>query len=219
VEGVFTHFADADNPTDPFYNTFQLEQFEKALALVREAGFKPTWIHGGGASGGVMKQNPKSINMIRLGLSLYGIPAFLEEDPDRERMKDLKPAMEVVSTLVKIRDLKPGDRVSYNGTFTATHAMKLGVIPFGYYEGLFRGLSNKGCVEVNGTICPIVGRVCMNYTMIDVTEAQAKEGDPVIVYSKNPENPNSLESLSKQADTIPYELLVRLAASIRREII
>ena len=105
--------------------------------------------------------------------------------------------------------------------------MTLAAVPFGDYEGLPRGLSNVGCMRIlrnadgfEPVVCPIVGRVCMNYTMIDVSAvAGVKIGDVVEVYSNDPAAPNSISAMAKLAGTIPYELMVRLAESVRREVV
>lgn len=217
VEGVFTHLADVENLKDPSYTLQQLKRFREALDLIHRAGFKPKWKHAGGASGGALTHELEDMNMMRLGLSLYGVSPLAFTDAQHARVKGLQPVMEVVSTLVGIRSLQTGDKVSYNGTFTAKKTMTVGNIPFGYYEGLPRSLSNKGSVEVQGVQCPIVGRICMNYTTIDLTGVNAEIGDPVTVYSKNPNDPNSFQAVAEQVGTIPYELMVRLAQSIRRE--
>ena len=212
--GVFTHLADADN-ADTSYTDSQCKKFQQALAMIHEAGFNPEWIHVGNSAGSLKTKMPE-LNMIRLGISLYGISPLDETDSDIKNMENLKPALTLESTLIATRSLKRGDKVSYGCTFEAPHDMKIGVIPFGYYEGMPRDLSNKGCVVIARKICPIVGRVCMNHTMIDLTKSTAKIGDTVIVYGGDRSKPNSFYQLAKKSGTISYELMVRLAASIRR---
>lgn len=209
VTGVFTHLADADNLVDDAYTHQQIDVFERAVALVREAGFSPRWIHAS-SSAGAFKVRSSFLNLIRLGIGLYGVSPLAE----------IRPALEVWSTVVGVRTLAAGESVGYGCTFTADRAMRVGVIPFGYYEGLPRALSNKGVLRVNGVSCPIVGRVCMNYTMIDVSNVvDPKIGDAVQVVSSDPSACNSMAALAKAADTIPYELLVRLAESVRRVVV
>lgn len=178
LEGIYTHLADADNP-DSFRKTEeQLAIFDSALNKIRTAGFNPRWIHVSNSAGGMRIKNP-NFNMIRLGLGLYGIPPF-------ETQKELKPAMELESTLVSIKEIKKGESVGYGETFIAERDMRLGVVPIGYYEALPRSLSNKGFLEIRGQLCPIVGRICMNMTMMDLSAVpEAKLFDPVTVYSRN----------------------------------
>lgn len=210
IEGVYTHFADADNPDSTAKTDEQVQRFEEAVTLIEVAGFKPKWIHCSNSAGALKVKNSK-FNMVRLGISLYGMPMF-------EDFKELKPAMELESTLVAINELKEGETVGYAGTFTAPRTMRIGVVPVGYYEALPRSLSNKGFVEVNGSMCPVVGRVCMNMCMVDLSPAEAKLYDPVIVYSRHTEQKNSVMEQSKAADMIPYELLVHISESVARRI-
>lgn len=223
IVGVLTHLADADNEYEDSYTFLQLARFEQAVQQVHEAGFDVAWIHAG-QSAGALKQRDflaaagghgDFVTAIRLGIGLYGIAP----------VEGLKPVMQVMSTVVGVRTLAPGDRVSYGGTFTADRAMTIAAVPFGYYEGLPRALSNVGCMRIvrddgSAAVCPIVGRVCMNYTMIDVSGVRnVKIGDSVEVYSNDPAAPNSIAALAKLANTIPYELMVRLAESVRREVV
>lgn len=210
IEGVYTHFADADNPDSTAKTTEQVKRFEEAVTLIEAAGFKPKWIHCSN-SAGALKVKDSRFNMVRLGISLYGMPMF-------EDFTELKSTMELESTLVAINELKEGETVGYAGTFTAPRTMRIGVVPVGYYEALPRSLSNKGFVEVNGTLCPIVGRVCMNMCMVDLSAAEAKLFDPVIVYSRHAEQKNSVMEQSKAADMIPYELLVHISESVARRV-
>lgn len=208
VVGVLSHLADADNPEDDSYTEEQLERFEKAVDQVKAAGFEPQWIHCG-QSAGAIKQGREWINMVRAGLALYGVFS----------MPGLKPVMELQSTVVGVRKLKSGEKVSYGCTFTADQDMTVAMVPVGYYEALPWSISNKGKLEVKGAMCPIVGRVCMNYTIVDVSALEGvKIGDSVVVYSRNSDQENSIANMAKFVETIPYELMTRVAGSIRREV-
>lgn len=214
IEGIYTHFADADN-VDNHKTEEQMARFQTAVELVREAGFAPKWIHSGN-SAGAPKINNNGCNLMRLGISLYGIPALEPTDPFY--IEGLQPTLELESTLVSIKTLKRGETVGYSGTFTADKDMTIGVVPVGYYEALPRTLSNKGFLEVNGVQCPILGRVCMNMCMIDLSHAETKLFDPVIVYSRHSEQKNSVLEQSKTAGMIPYELLVHISESVARRL-
>jgi alanine racemase len=217
VEGVLTHLADPDNPSDDSYTTMQLELFEEAVRMVKEVGFDPQWIHPGQSAGAL--KSKEAGNMVRLGLALYGVAPLEESDSSIEMVRNLRPVMELYSTVVGVKHLKPGDRVSYNGIFETDRLMTIAMVPVGYYEALPRVLSGKGFMEVKGVLCPMVGRMCMNYTMIDVSEVpEVGIGDSVCVYSSDKEASNSILALAKSADLIPYEMMTRVAASVRREI-
>jgi alanine racemase len=212
--GLFSHFATADDS-----NTEELKKqesvFKEAIELVHSEGFHPRWIHLGNSAGSI-KSAMKELNMARLGISLYGVNPMSESDPYSKKLSELKPAMEVTSCLISVRELNAGEKISYGYTYEAKKMMTIGVIPFGYYEGLPRSLSNEGRVEVNGSSCPIVGRVCMNHTMIDITGTEAQQGDEVKIYTKYSDHDCSIIKQSKKAGTIPYELMVRLSESVRR---
>jgi alanine racemase len=230
IVGVFTHFADADNPetstnsklkTDKLNNNFtqlQEENFKKALQMIQEAGFSPKWIHAGNSAGSLKSKIPE-LNMARLGLGLYGIPPLKKEDSHAKKLLPLSPALELKSTLIQIRKLKKGDKVGYGCSFEASKNMTIGVIPLGYYEGLPRNLSNKGHVEIQGTLCPIIGRICMNHTLFDLKDlSEINIGESVIIYSRNQDQANSLTQAAQKANTIPYELMTSLAESVRRKL-
>lgn len=202
--GLFSHLATADEESED-YLKFQESQFEEALKMTRAAGFNPQFVHLGNSAGS-LKSKIDGLSMGRLGVSLYGIGS----------LEGLRPVAEVRSTIVAIRELKGGESISYGCTYKADRPMKIAVVPFGYYEGLPRSLGNKGHMEVQGQDRPIVGRVCMNHTMIDVTGLDLKVGDEVKVYSRVPGSQASFEAQSKKADTISYELMVRLSESVRR---
>jgi alanine racemase len=110
--------------------------------------------------------------------------------------------------------------VGYNFTFEAKSGMKIAILAAGYYEGVDRRLSNKGYVKVGNDFCPIVGRVSMNMTTIDVSNAQKpKVGQKVTIYSDNPEDKNSIQNCAKLANASAYELLVKISESVRRELV
>ncbi|OGD91095.1 hypothetical protein A3D81_02190 [Candidatus Curtissbacteria bacterium RIFCSPHIGHO2_02_FULL_40_17] len=151
--------------------------------------------------------------MARVGLALYGI------NGENTKVK-LKPVLSLKSRIVQIKDLVIGEKVGYNGTFKAIKPMKIGLLPLGYNDAIDRRLSNKGVVLVNGKQCKIVGMVSMNITGIDLTNVDsAKEDDEVTVISNNSKDANSISNLAKTANTIPYDILVRISSSIRREVI
>ncbi len=217
VVGVLSHLADADNAHDASYTKQQFKRFDEAVTMVREAGFEPQYMHIE-QSAGILHEG--DFNMVRLGLGLYGVSPFEEHDMRAQKINNLQPVMQLESTLVGIRELKKGDRVSYSCTFEADRNMKIGMVPVGYYEGLPWSLSNKGVLEVKGVLCPIVGRICMNYTMVDLTGVEEPEiGDKIVVYAADEASKNSIANMAKLAGLIPYELLVRVVAGMRREVI
>lgn len=208
VVGVFTHFADADNPSDASFTKAQKDRFKEGVRLIQDAGFKPKWIHTGG-SGSNLKVEFPLINMRRIGIELYGHSPY--DDAGKQLIQELKPALEFSSSIIALRDLKKGDKVGYGCTFEAHKDMKIAVLAAGYYEGLPRSLSNQS---------EFVGRICMNHCMIDAsTLKQPKLGDPYVLYSRDPNSPKHVYARAKAAQCLNYELLVRLSESVRRELV
>lgn len=208
VEGLMSHIASADNPKDPL-NKIQVKNFEKALSLCKRNGIKPKWIHLQNSDGLINLKNV-NLNIARVGLALYGI------SPDIK----LKPALTLKSKIIQIKTLEKGGRVGYSGTFTSKTQTKVAILPLGYNDGLDRRLSSNGFVKIGETFCPIIGRISMNITTIDITKIKNPlVGQEVIIYSNNPADKNSIQNSAKICNTIPYDLLVGLTGSTRRVII
>jgi len=151
--------------------------------------------------------------MARTGIALYGIDT---EGKD----KNLKPTLTLKTRISQIKNLHKSEKAGYNFTFTAKENMQIAILPIGYYDGVERELSNKGFVLVNGKTCPIIGRVSMNITTVDVSEVpNPKVGQEVIIYSNYSNDKNSILNSAKICGKIPYELPVHLASSTKRIIV
>lgn len=214
LEGVMSHLADSDG-NDPATVDVAVEQFDACVEAVRAAGASPTLLHIA-QSAGSLKAKSKYANAMRLGVGLYGSNPFPREHRLHKQLKDLRPALRLISTITKISELQKGDKVSYNYTFTAPKAMKIGVVPLGYCEGINRALSDAGVVKIGRKFTPIVGRVCMNHTMISLDGTAAKVGDEVVVYSDDPSDKNSLDNVAHEHHLFNYNLLTALDQDIRR---
>lgn len=216
--GLTSHLADADNPASAEMTRAQVDTFRQALKIGEAAGLQFQWKHLS-ASGGAYKLNLPELNMIRAGLASYGWSPLSGADEQAAKVT-LQPALEFVSTLVQVKHVPAGTRVGYNATYTTTKETVLGLVPAGYYEGVDRRLSNQGLMMVKGQACPILGRVSMNMTTIDITGVENPQvGDQVTIYSRDLITPNSLAAAAQLAGTIPYELLVHLAESVRRTVV
>lgn len=149
--------------------------------------------------------------MLRLGLGQYGV------SPIEKYQEYHTPVLTWNSTIVQVKDLKKGDVVSYNGIFTALEDMRIAVVPAGYYEGIPRSLSSIGSYKIHNQIAPILGRVCMNITVVDITDIDGVcVGDSVEIISPEALSYNSIISHAQKAETIPYEIMTGLSESIRR---
>jgi len=215
LEGVMSHLADSDS-NDPRTVDKAVALFDHCVEMVQEAGARPTLFHVAQTAGS-LKAKSKYANAARVGIGTYGINPFA---PNHELHKilseELRPALRLISTVTKVIELEKGDKVSYNYTFTAPHKMKIGVLPLGYYEGVNRALSNAGVVKIGGTFAPIVGRVCMNHTMINLQDTDAQVGTEVTVYSSDPHDKNAIDTIASDHKLFNYSLLTSLSADIRR---
>lgn len=211
VEGVCSHFADADGPDAVFTHT-QIECWNKVVPLWKAAFPNLGWWHIGATAGAAYTKDVNA-NLIRLGTGLYGFPRHASQT------FTLTPALSLWSTLTGSKVLRQGERVGYNGAFTAPRNMRVATVALGYYEGVDRRLSNKGSMQVGGVLCPIVGRVSMNITTIDVSACQdAMLGTRVLVFSANQNDDNSIQNLARLCGTTPLELLVHIPQHLRRVI-
>ncbi len=213
IEGVMSHLASTNGKNDPIFK-LQISNFKKALKIINDFKINPKWIHIAASGGLVNKETNKIIsqisNLSRTGISLYG----LSND------KNLKPALKLITHLGQIKQLKKGETTGYDGTYKAKKDLTIGILPIGYNDGVDRRLSNKGVVTIDGISCPIIGRVSMNITTIDISLIKnPTTGKEILVYSNNPTDPNSIINCAKICNKIPYEILVNLATSTKRVII
>ncbi len=218
LEGVMSHLADADNPKSQSMSTNQTLLFDTAIDRIIQAGFQPEFFHIAQTAGSTKVQS-RHANALRLGVSMYGINPLAQTDEHFTDLVDLKPVLRLTSTIIKTYDLKKGDKVSYNGIFTAPLSMRIGILPLGYYEGLPRDLSNRGFITSNKVPLLIVGRICMNHTIINIGETKLAVGDRVTVISHDPTQPNSIQAASLAYDLFAYDWLCGLSSSIKRVIV
>lgn len=212
LEGVMSHFASADNTSSP-QSAQQEKAFEAAVKITKQAGFNPKWVHLS-ASAGLFTAKTKICNLARVGKAFYGI------DPLNKKNTQLQLALKLTSTLAEIKQLQKGDQVGYSATFTAERNLTIGILPIGYNDGVDRRLSNNGLVLVGGVECPIIGRVSMNITTIDLSKVSNPQiGQEVIVISDQASDRNSIISIAKACQTIPHEIMVHLNPSTQRKVL
>ena len=212
LEGVFTHFAMADSAlkenTD--FTEKQYERFMYGVEQIKAAGLKPKYIHCDNSAAVCSKKYMHS--MVRPGIILYG----LSPDKDFDTSLDLIPAMTVKSVISHIKTIPAGTPVSYGGTFVAEREMRIATVAAGYADGYPRKLSNKGSVLVGGKKAKIIGRICMDQMMIDVTNIEnIKMGDEVILFGKD----LSITEIASVCDTINYEIVCGIAPRVPRVLV
>jgi alanine racemase len=217
LEGIMSHLADSDGD-DQATVDLAVDCFDACVDRVRAAGAQPTMLHVAQTAGSI-RANSRYANAFRLGIGLYGLNPFAATHPLRKELRDLRPALKLISTVTRVIELRKGDRVSYNYTFTAPKAMKIGVLPLGYFEGVNRVLSNSGTVKIGQHFTTITGRVCMNHTMISLENLTAEVGDEVIVYSDNPADSNAIDRIATEHELFNYNLLTALSSDVRRALV
>lgn len=211
IESIFTHFAKADY-ADKSFAKKQFEEFNKFLSLLEEKGVKIP-IHQCANSAAMMEMPETSLNLSRAGISMYGL--YPSEEMSRDNMK-LCQAMSIYSHVVYVKDIETGRGISYGQTYIADKPMKIATIPVGYGDGYPRNLSNKGYVLIHGQRAPIVGRVCMDQFMVDVTGMDVKEGDLVTLAGKDGSEEILIDDLASLAGTFNYEFVCDLGKRVPR---
>ena len=214
LEGVMSHLADSDGDDQATVDV-AVQQFDECVETIMTTGAMPTMFHIAQSAGSIKAQS-RYANAFRLGIGLYGLNPFPPSHKLHRQLKDLRPALKLVSAITKIITLKKGDKVGYNYIFTAPQDMRIGVLPLGYYEGLSRSLNNIGVVKVGKHSAPIVGRICMNHTMISLEGVSADINDEVIVYSDNPTDSNAIDNIAHKHNLFNYNLLTSLSHDVRR---
>ncbi len=211
-DGICSHLADADN-SDEHFTLLQIERWNSIVKLYKHHFPHLKYTHLS-ASAGISYREKINANVFRLGLGLYGI------NPSPLIALDLKPTLEMKTIITALRTIAEGECVGYGLTFRAHKEMKIATIPVGYFEGIDRRLSNKGCVKIKNQFCPIIGRVSMNMSSIDISAIpDIKIGESVTVISAHKEDLDSIEHIARLCNTIPYEILVHIPPHLRRRVI
>lgn len=212
IEGMFTHFAKADELDKTSANR-QFERYMHFAHRLEEAGVVIPLKHVSN-SAALMELADMNLNLVRAGISIYGI--YPSAEVSRDSMK-LTPAMSLRSRIVYIKEIETGTQISYGGTFTATHPMKIATIPVGYGDGYPRMLSNKGCVLIHGKRAKILGRICMDQFMVDVTDIpEAKELDEVILVGRQGNEEITVDELGDLCGRFSYEFICDIGKRVPR---
>lgn len=213
IEGIFTHFARADE-ADKTYAKRQLECFEHFVSTAEETfSIQIPFKHC--ANSAALMELPKSrLDLVRAGIAMYGLLPSEQMQPE---LLDLRPVMSLHSHIIYIKCVKKGTPIGYGGTFTADRDMKIATIPAGYADGYPRLVSENGYVLIHGKKAAVLGRVCMDQLMADVTDIpNVSEGDPVTLIGKNGEEEISMEQLGTWSGRLHYELLCDIGKRVPR---
>ena len=209
VEGIFSHFAASDE-YDTSYTHMQFERFMDVCNKLKEKGLDVPIKHICN-SAGIMMYPEMHLDMVRPGVILYGM--YPSDEVDKSRL-DLKPAMTLKSTVTHIKDVPAGRGVSYGREYITEGITKIATVPIGYADGYLRKLAKEGKMIVNGTLVPIVGRICMDQCMIDVTNVNnIDRGDEVIIFGSTGV---TIDDLASWLETINYEVSCVIGKRIPR---
>jgi alanine racemase len=218
IEGVYTHFANIEDTLDPSFARLQIERFLEALATLRRSGINPSQVHASATAGALLYPD-MDFTMVRVGIGAYGIwPSRETQIAVRERGRQLSiaPVLTWKTTVAQVKNIQAGDYVGYGLTYQARRPMQLAVLPIGYYDGYDRELSNSGRALIRGQHVPVIGRVAMNMTMLDVTDVGAQVDDEVVLLGRQGNAEIRAEELAEKIGTIPYEVLSRINPLIPR---
>jgi alanine racemase len=216
VEGIFTHFATADQ-MDQAFTWQQLTHFTQLLDELDAAHLRPSLAHA--ANSAAMLQFPAAhLDMVRCGIALYGL------HPDAQSCQLPPPFQPVLSwkaQIVQLTPLRPGESVSYGRTFQAAKPMVVATIPVGYADGFPRSPTHWGSVLIHGAQAPIVGRVCMDQTVVDVTALRQRglpvaAGDEVVLIGQQQHQHLTVDMIGQRMDTINYEVVSRIMPRVPR---
>lgn len=225
LDGVLTHFHSPEI-LDSAATHEQFAQFVTAIDTICKRGFRPRWIHAGNSASLLdqgaaelvrlaQKYNAKA--MMRPGLALYGYVSHFTGGAKPATVDDLKPVLTWKTRVASLRAIEPGETAGYCATFRATRATRLALLPVGYADGLNRMLSNQGAVLVRGRRAPIVGRISMDLTIVDVTDISGVEiDDEVVLIGTQGAEAITAYDHADLAGTIPYEILCNISARVQR---
>lgn len=211
IEGVMSHFSEMEGVALD-YTQKQLESFRHVIQRLRSEEHNPPLIHLA-KSAGVIRFPAAHFTAVRPGLMLYGI----HPSPDMVGQVALKPVLSWKTRILQLKRLPRGSSISYGQTFATERESLIATLPVGYADGYNRLLSNRGAVLVRGQRVPIVGTVCMDLTMVDVTDIrEVQQGDEVVLLGKQGEGSISADEMARWAGTISYEILTSISARVPR---
>lgn len=202
IEGIFTHFA-ATNEENGVYTRKQFEKYKKALLELEREGINIPLKHVAN-SAAILNSSCFHLNAVRPGIIIYG----LFPSPKTKRTVQLKPAAELKTKIVFLKEVSAGESIGYGGTYTTTKPTRIAILPVGYADGHSWLLSNKGEVLVRGERTPVIGRICMDLCMIDVTHIGGVQiGDEVVLWGKQDSEMISAEEVAQKIGSIVYEVI------------
>lgn len=222
LEGLYTHYANIEDTLDPRYAQEQLRKFKEAEKLLQKKGVKIPFKHTACTAATILFQETY-FNLIRLGIGLYGLWPSRETKVSAQEKGikiNLKPVLTWKTKVVQVKEIGKGETVGYGRTFTTRRRTKIAILPVGYWDGYDRKLSNSSRVLVKGYFAPVIGRICMNMMMIDITEIpRVKPEDEVVLLGKQNREEITAEEMAQKIGTINYEVVTRINPLILRKVV
>jgi len=222
LEGLSTHFANIEDTTDHSYAEAQLERFADALRTVERVSGRPPIVHTACTAAAILFPTTH-FTMLRTGIGLYGLwPSRETRVSARERggrVPDLRPVLSWKTRLVQVKELPEASYLGYGCSFRTTRRTRVGVLPVGYSDGYDRALGNRAHVLVRGRRAPVIGRICMNLCMVDVTDVPAARlDDEAVLLGSDGDESISAEAMAEWAGTINYEIVSRISPLVPRTV-
>jgi len=215
VDGLMTHFAAADNLLENDFTFAQIERFKEAVKMFEANGFRPRYKDLANSPGAIAHEKSRG-NMVRLGGVLYGLGDDIL--PEKIFKPELKPVLSLKTQITHLKKVPKGETLGYSRIFTTKKDSVIATIPIGYQDGYSRALSNSGKVIVNDFFAPVVGRISMDWTIIDVTEIEnVKVDDEVILIGKQNELEIRAKDLAQKLNTISYEITCGVSNRVTRK--
>ncbi|MDP3015964.1 MAG: alanine racemase, partial [Deltaproteobacteria bacterium] len=210
IEGLLSHFSMTDG--EEVYTAYQWKKYQEGLAMAREMGISSRYLHM--ANSGILTAFPEySGNMVRPGIMLYGS----YPSPAIEKLIELRPVLTLKTRIHFLKSVPTGSRISYGGTFVTRRESLIATLPVGYADGYSARLSNQGEVLIRGKRAPVVGRVCMDLIMVDVTGIPGiSKGDEAILIGRQGEERITADEIAKKIGSIPYEVLCLIGKRVPR---
>ncbi|MEK6285707.1 MAG: alanine racemase [Acidobacteriota bacterium] len=214
LDGVMTHLASADCPDKDEFTLRQMRLFENAVESVRARGHTPVWIHEANSAGAHAYPRSRG-NLVRLGGVLYGL--WRDVTNSSIESLDWRPVMSLRTRIMLLKTVPAGAALGYGGTFVTARESRIATLAIGYEDGLRRALSNRGKVIVRGQLAPIVGRVSMDLTLVDVTGVEgAARGDEVVIIGGQGSSQITVEEVAAQIGTLSYEVTCGISDRVPR---
>jgi alanine racemase len=220
LDGIYTHFANIEDTLNHEYAEMQLERFEKVLSTLKQYGIAPPVVHTACTAAAILFP-ATHFSMIRTGIGLYGMwpsrETKLSAEASEVKVPQLKPVLSWKTRVVQIKKVPSGSDIGYGGTYRTTRDSAIAVLPVGYADGYRRSLSNTAWVLIDGSRAPVVGRICMNLCMVDVTDLSGvRIEDEVVLLGRSGDEEITAETMGQWMGTINYEVVSGISPLLPR---